>query len=703
MSETIHRKSLPTDPDGGFDHLSAAIQKHFAAIVKQDQPLFHTDAPDLFQAFLDGLPTELRQHYQCSCCRHFIHRFGDLVVVQEDGRLSSAVWPSPKSVPAAFQRGLEEIRTRVERAQVTGVFLTSLPVLGVPITGEWPHLSLPVPADRRYKNLITTAGQAAATKREEIRFLQRGLDEFPATIMGKALALIRTGNFYRSDKVEGMLHWLLGLHEMRSSTKEERLRNHRMWAAVAVAPVGFAHVKSGVLGTLFEDIAAGLSQDEIRERWATKMSPSSYMRAQVAPSAGNIAQAEKVISALKASGSLDRRYVRRAELDRFLWRAPAQAPSSTRSTQEEKSTKPGIFSHIIAKGQDSQTPTSGAKRLTWNQFLQTVLPEATWIEAQIPASSDRFMAMVTAVNPEAPPILQWDNEEERNPVSWYYASGIDAEIKRRVLAAGGTHEGCDIRVSLLWNNRNDLDLHVITPSKEHIYFGAKKATCGGWLDVDMNVRGETDKPVENIRWLKGAAKPGTYQVYVQNYRFHEKYHSITSFRIELEVNGEVFQFDGQISPRLETGSNSDVQVTHFDFSPGKKLNEAPINMHVANEKGTWNVTPGSWVPVTMISLSPNLWGAQPLLQHGRHLFFLLDGCRDTRRSNARGFFVETLRSDFFPIRATMEAYAASAEVADAENSDACGLGMSDQSPWDLLLRVTSTKGVKTYLIEQWDK
>jgi len=38
----------------------------------------------------------------------------------------------------------------------------------------------------------------------------------------------------------------------------------------------------------------------------------------------------------------------------------------------------------------------------------------------------------------------------------------------------------------------------------------------------MNVGGETTKPVENVRWAKGKARPGTYRVFVQNFRFHEK-------------------------------------------------------------------------------------------------------------------------------------------------------------------------------------
>jgi len=36
---------------------------------------------------------------------------------------------------------------------------------------------------------------------------------------------------------------------------------------------------------------------------------------------------------------------------------------------------------------------------------------------------DSYAAMVTAVDFDAPPILQWDTPEHRNPVSWYLYSG----------------------------------------------------------------------------------------------------------------------------------------------------------------------------------------------------------------------------------------------------------------------------------------
>ena len=154
--------------------------------------------------------------------------------------------------------------------------------------------------------------------------------------------------------------------------------------------------------------------------------------------------------------------------------------------------------------------------------------------------------------------------------SWQDRKGdIDAEIKKRVEAAGGLYEGVDIRASLLWNNRNDLDLHVITPAGFHLYYGDKRAPCGGWLDVDMNVRGETTKPVENIRWKRGEAPKGHYQFYVLNYAFHESDRGATPFRVEIEINGQIKHFEGQTRSNA-TGGDSQVIVYEFDYNPNER-------------------------------------------------------------------------------------------------------------------------------------
>ncbi len=172
---------------------------------------------------------------------------------------------------------------------------------------------------------------------------------------------------------------------------------------------------------------------------------------------------------------------------------------------------------------------------------------------------------------------------------------IDAEIKKRVEEAGGMYEGVDIRASLIWNNRNDLDLHVITPSGYHIYFGDKRSSCGGWLDVDRNVNGETMKPVENIRWAKGKAPKGHYKVYVQNYATHGGFTATTDFKVEIEINGKVQHFEGK-TPEYLTGRQSDTPVYEFDYDPcarpAEKESEVYAGYNDETIKNQWaNVIP----------------------------------------------------------------------------------------------------------------
>ncbi|MCB2264243.1 MAG: hypothetical protein LGR52_15085 [Candidatus Thiosymbion ectosymbiont of Robbea hypermnestra] len=140
----------------------------------------------------------------------------------------------------------------------------------------------------------------------------------------------------------------------------------------------------------------------------------------------------------------------------------------------------------------------------------------------------------------------------------------DAEIARRVAEAGGRHGNVDVRISLLWNTRDDLDLHVTTPFGRVIYYGNKNAD-GGVLDVDRNVNGTTRQPVENVRWARGQAPAGEYRVMVRNFKFNERRRRAVEFRVEVVADGQVKHYQGIISPNGETGSASDVEVTRFRY------------------------------------------------------------------------------------------------------------------------------------------
>ena len=142
------------------------------------------------------------------------------------------------------------------------------------------------------------------------------------------------------------------------------------------------------------------------------------MRATAAPSAGNIAQAEKIIAAMKAAGSLERRFARLEDI-RPLW-----TPAGAHAGKRDKAGAKGVFAEVKAKGRPSAQIEGPTVTMTWEKFLRTVLPTAEQIEYQVPTSKQMYLGMVTAKHPDAPPILQWDLPDERNPVSLYvYVQG----------------------------------------------------------------------------------------------------------------------------------------------------------------------------------------------------------------------------------------------------------------------------------------
>ena len=182
-----------------------------------------------------------------------------------------------------------------------------------------------------------------------------------------------------------------------------------------MAPDGFCHPRSSMIGTLLEDIVSGLPFDTIERRFKEKMHPLQYQRPQAPPSSGNVELAEKIFEKLGIEKSLDRRYATIDEIQ-TIWR-----PEEQKNASEKKG---GVFSHLKTKNKVGVEPVDGpAKAMTWEKFLSTILPEADKIEYNVPYGSNSYAAFVTAEHQDSPPILQWDSEEKRNPVSWYLYSG----------------------------------------------------------------------------------------------------------------------------------------------------------------------------------------------------------------------------------------------------------------------------------------
>ena len=391
------------DSDLDFGFLVDELQRKLIDNTKNGtKPVFKTESGDLFKVYLDSFvnPVE-RQYHNCDCCKQFLNKFGGLVCMNPQGEAVSALWHGA-DVPELYQPAVSALAKAVSRAKVSGVFLTSEIFLGVPAKGGWPHFAVRPVA--KFSGTAYSTGQAMAEKREDFKNVSRALAEIKTADLETAVLLLKTNALYRSDKVISQANWLLGLQAMLKAT-DHRLRRNKLWEQIAMAPAGFCHPRSGMLGTLLGDLSKGLPSKEIFDNFAKKMAPDRYQRPQVAPTEGAIEAAEKLFKKMGAEKSLDRRFCRVDELQ-TVWTPREEVPTE------------GLFGHLTPKGTNPTPIETGVQTITWEKFRNTVMPMADRIECMAPPKGD-YTAFVTAVHPEAPPIFQWDVEEDRNPASRY--------------------------------------------------------------------------------------------------------------------------------------------------------------------------------------------------------------------------------------------------------------------------------------------
>ena len=398
----------------GYDKFLNDIRTSFAYATRNNEPLFTTDAKDLYKVFLMSLPEKDRQYYNCHTCKDFINKYGGLVTIDDNGELIPAMWNFIS--PDLFREAVNIMFSLVKKSKVTGVFYTfkcghlvnGAKCLGVPKTGVWTHMSVDVP-----KNIMTYNYPDYITgRRPDFEMLVDACSKYTLGNIATAVNLLRHGSLYRSEKIVKNAEWLLDIKKHSGSSSFSNI----VWKRVATAPSGFCHISSSMLGTLLDDIQAGYDFDTIKYRWNEKMNPTQYQRPQAAPTAQNVARAEKIVADLGIANSLKRRYARLDELKK-VW-----VPKEERNTNTQTS---GVFSGIKTKESNDihEAIIGDPVTMTWEKFKMTILPYARKIEVKLNYGKDGYAALVTAVDPTDPPIIKWDTVSNRNPFNWYMYSG----------------------------------------------------------------------------------------------------------------------------------------------------------------------------------------------------------------------------------------------------------------------------------------
>lgn len=122
----------------------------------------------------------------------------------------------------------------------------------------------------------------------------------------------------------------------------------------------------------------------------------------------------------------------------------------------------------------------------------------------------------------------------------------------------------EVQVSISWDTNADVDLHVVEPSDEEIYYGHRTSATGGELDLDSNVGCAAGPQNENITWESGAPS-GTYIVRVDY--FSDCDHATTNYVVTVRRSGHATQtYTGTLNaPGDAGGAGSGVQVTTFTY------------------------------------------------------------------------------------------------------------------------------------------
>ena len=130
----------------------------------------------------------------------------------------------------------------------------------------------------------------------------------------------------------------------------------------------------------------------------------------------------------------------------------------------------------------------------------------------------------------------------------------DADRARREGARSGR-----VQIILAWDDRNDLDLVMICPNGERLFFDHRQA-CGAVLDVDRNAGNSalSPTPVENIVFAAEPA-PGRYRIIVWHFQNNPPAPASSPYRVTVKREGRPDQvFTGRVA------AGQQVEVGHFD-------------------------------------------------------------------------------------------------------------------------------------------
>lgn len=655
-----------------FDDFADEIMTHFNIMIESGNPLVRVQPKDsLFSTYLENIKPEdnpifrERRYFDGNYDHNFIRRVGNLAMITPDYKLVS-LWDFESYT--LFEEARKALSDAIHDGQIVDIYLEKERVAGHKPNADnenpniiWEHYYVELPNKLvNTRNIDTKKHQA----RDAHDVLKRTVQEANIEDLQTVIDLIQENNLYRGQEfLSNLQKWVNLKKDYDKNPSDEYL-----WfnAVKHGRSIGY---RNTVIGTLISDLYNGVDLESAIKMYESKVAPHNYKRPKSIVTTKMVEEAKETLEKL---GFLDSIYRRPAKLTDI----PADKILFT--SQEKKAFN--VFDDMTkdSKASTKKSKVEDAKEMSIHELLNE-LKDLQKLELLPTHSLQANQIVLTeALNQDTPSPFLWSNT-----LSWAYINSDTADaVTMRVKNAGGNVDG-DVRVSLSWDNKDDLDLSVYKDNDEYncIYYGRRRE-LGGELDVDANAHSIVDEPVENIFWksINNLAN-GKYTVKVNNFNKRTN-----------ENQGFTLQF--ATTEGIQTFTYHDNNINHKPFLVFEKENHKVKLIQISNELQSQDNTVSSdkFIEVKHVLMSPNTWEKEIGNKH----FILLTKDIEVNEP-VRGFFNEQLNSQLTPHRKVTEILGSKLKIQPVEfesNDIAKGYGFSETMDANLILRLTYTNGRK---------
>lgn len=673
-----------------FTEMRNKLMENFNEMVKDVDHLFEVavDKDELWNLYLDSFPAGTNEIYRerrwhdCSCCRQFIKTIGNAVVIRNNQ--ITTIWDF-RTDDSTYQPVLDALSSFIKSHAVSDIFVSKFKKIGTlqnyeelenGKVQEWTHFYLELP-DKFVDRSSRSEGDIKGGFRDTRNVFKRSLDEVTMDSIDTILELINSNTLYKGEEWKGVLGEFKKYKKEYDKLTSDVERDNYAWEQSVKAGIAIGRIRNHSIGTLLVNISEEMDLDTAVKKYEQIVAPANYKRQKAIYTKKMLEDAKKTITELGYLDSLQRRF---ANLDDITVN---NILFSNRDAAKRIVGADDIFGEMEKEVAVNPRKFSKVDEISATDFIDKVIPTAKEVEVFVENKHDKnFVSMIAPCNKDAKTMFKWNNG-----LSWAYTGNItDSDMKQNVKAAGGNVDGV-LRFSIQWNesgkDNSDLDAHCIEPNGHEIYYGSDKkpkmSSMGGQLDIDV-IEPNRDMPgrpsVENITWVdKTRMKPGVYKFFVNQYTARGS----KGFKAEVEFDGEIYSFEYN---RPVSGNVQVAEVT-MDNNGNFTIKEKLSGSSTISSRNIWGINTNQFVPVSVISYSPNYFDEQDGIGH-RHLFFFLKDCVNTEEPN--GYYNEFLKNELAEHKRVFEALGAKCHVEDTEDQ-LSGIGFSMTKRAELIVKV----------------